>query len=240
MLRKIVVAASLVFAVQAQAGSECRTTLKDDIIVTADSVQMIGENRSLKIMPDGSVFRNGKALSLNADQRSKAKQFQQLTRQDLPWVKKEALNHLTDARQALDKVVTETMGKDSNIRVRLTQLESGLNKQIDKVLEARPDGIFFHYKAIKQIETEGKDLIQQSLGGILQDSINEMSRKTSNQNGDGKQMLMSLLGGLGGMQNGFEAEWKKQEKELKRFKGEVCDKANKLEQLRTSFLNSIN
>ncbi|PHM33516.1 DUF2884 family protein [Xenorhabdus innexi] len=240
MLRKIVVAASLVFAVQAQADSECRTTLKDDIIVTADSVQMIGENRSLKIMPDGSVFRNGKALSLNADQRNKAKQFQQVTRQDLPWVKKKALNHLTDAREALDKVVSETMGKDSNIRTRLIRLESDLNKQIDKVLETRPDGISFNYQAIKQAEIAGKDLIQQSLGGILQDSINEMSRKTSNQNGDGKQMLMSLLGGLGNAQNGFEAEWKKQEKELKRFKGEVCDKTNKLEQLRTSLLNSIN
>ncbi|PHM29800.1 DUF2884 family protein [Xenorhabdus budapestensis] len=240
MLRKIVMAASLLFVAQVQAGSECRTTLKDDIIVTPESVQMIGENGNLKILPDGSVFRNDKALSLNADQRSKAKQYQQLVRQDLPWVKKAALSHLAGARQALDQVVAETMGKDSNIRVRLSQLESGLNKQIDKVLETRPNGITFNYQAVKQVETEGQNLIQQSLGGILQDSINEMSRKTSNQNGDGKQMLMSLLGGLGGAQNDFDAEWKKQEKELKRFRGEVCNKADKLEQLRTNLLNYIN
>ncbi|WP_340620977.1 DUF2884 family protein [Xenorhabdus siamensis] len=240
MLRKIVIAASLLFVAQGQAGSECRTTLKDDIIVTPESVQMIGENDNLKILPDGSVLRNGKALSLNADQRSKARQYQQLVRQDLPWVKKEALSHLADARQALDKVVAETMGKDSNIRVRLTQLESGLNKQIDKVLETRPNGIAFNYQVIKQAETEGQNLIQQSLGGILQDSINEMSRNTSNQNGDGKQMLMSLLSGLGSAQNSFDAEWKKQEKELKRFREEVCNKADKLEQLRINLLNSIN
>ncbi|MDE1475347.1 DUF2884 family protein [Xenorhabdus bovienii] len=239
MLRRIAIAASLLFVAQVQAGSDCQTTIQDDIIVTSKSVQIVGASGNLRILPDGSMLRNGKALSLNSEQRSKAQRYQQAIRQDLPWVKTEALSHLTSARQALDKVVVNTMGKESNIRNRLSQLESGLNKQIDKVLETRSDGVAFNSQAIKKVESEGQNLIQQSLGGILQDSINEMSRKKSEQNGDGKQMLMSLLGGLGGMQNGFDAEWKKQEQELNRFKGEVCSKANQLEQLRTNLMNSI-
>ncbi|MDR0219044.1 MAG: DUF2884 family protein [Enterobacteriaceae bacterium] len=241
MLRKITIAASLLFVVaQAQANSECRTTLKDDIIVTPESVKVTGKSGNLTILPDGSVSRDGKALSLNASQRSKAKQYQQAARQELPWIKKGALNHLSGARQALDKVVADSMGKESHIRVRLTQLESDLHKQIDRVLETRSNGITFNYQAIEKAETDGEKLVQRSLGGILQDSINELSRKTSEQNGDGKQVLMSLLGGLGGSQkNGFDAEWKKQEKELKRFRGEVCNKADKLEQLRASLFNSL-
>ncbi|MDC9581321.1 DUF2884 family protein [Xenorhabdus sp. PR6a] len=244
MLRRITIAASLLFAsqvimTQAQAKSECHVTLNDDIIVTPNAVQITGADGNLKILPDGSITRDGKALSLSTEQRNKALQYQQTVRQDLPWVKKEALSHLASARQALDKVVVETMGKESHIRNRLSQLETGLNKQIDKVIETRANGFAFNSQAVKQVEPEGRKLIEQSLGGILQDSINEMSRKNSDQNGDGKQMLMSLLGGLGGMQNGFDAEWKKQEQELKRLKTDVCSKASKLEQQRISLMNSI-
>ncbi|OTA18586.1 hypothetical protein Xbed_03122 [Xenorhabdus beddingii] len=239
MLRRIMIAASLLFVFQAQAGSECQMTLKDDIIVTPNSVQIIGAGGNLKISPDGSMIRDGKALSLSTAQRSQARQYQQTIRQDLPWVKKEAQNHLANARQSLDKVVADMMGKESNIRNRLSQLETGLNKQIDKVIETRADGFTFNYQAVNQVESEGQKLVEQSLGGILQDSINEMSRNKSNQDDGGKQMLMSLLGGLGGMQNGFDAEWKKQEQELKRLKGEVCSKASHLEQQRISLMNSL-
>ncbi|PHM44698.1 hypothetical protein Xmau_01874 [Xenorhabdus mauleonii] len=244
MLRRITIAASFLFAsqfiaAQAQADSGCQVTLNDDIIVTPKSVQIIGVHGNLKIMSDGSITRDGKLLSLSGTQRSKAQQYQQTIRQDLPWVKKEALSHLASARLSLDKVIIDTMGKESNIRNRLSQLESGLNQQIDKVIETRVNGFTFHAQAVKQMESEGQKLIEQSLGGILQDSINEMSRKTSDQNDGGKQLLMSLLGGLGGMQNGFDTEWKKQEQELNRLKDEVCNKASRLEQQRISLMNSI-
>ncbi|KMJ46185.1 hypothetical protein AB204_05140 [Xenorhabdus khoisanae] len=239
MLRRIMIAASLLFVFQAQAGSECQMTLKDDIIVTPNSVQIVGANGNLKISPDGSIMRDGKALSLNAEQRKQAQQYQQTIRQDLPWVKEKAQNRLSSARQSLDKVVADMMGQDSNVRNRLSQLESGLNKQIDKVIETRANGFAFNYQAIKQVESEGQKLVEQSLGGILQDSINEMSRKKSEQNDGGNQLLMSLLGGLGGKQNSFDAEWKKQEQELKRLKEEVCGKASNLEQQRVSLMNSI-
>ncbi|CDG22198.1 conserved exported protein of unknown function [Xenorhabdus poinarii G6] len=239
MFRKMTLAASLLFAFQAQASSGCHVTLKDDLIVTPNSVQIVGGSGNLKILPDGIITRDGKTLSLTTEQRNMARQYQQTIRQDLPWVKKEALSHLANARQSLDKVVVETMGKESHIRSRLSQLESSLHQQIDKVIETRVTGFTFNAQAVKQVEPEGKKLIEQTLGGILQDSINEMSRKNSNQNGDGKQMLMSLLGGLGGMQNGFEAEWKKQEKALKHLKEEVCNKASNLEQQRINLMRSI-
>ncbi|CAM3290598.1 conserved hypothetical protein; putative exported protein [Xenorhabdus nematophila ATCC 19061] len=243
MLRRITIAALLLtsqmIVAQAQAGSECRATLNDDIIVTPKSVQIVGASGNLKILPDGSVTRNDRKLSLNTEQRNRAIKYQQTIRQDLPWVKKEALSHLASARQSLDKVIVDTMGKESNIRNRLSQLESGLNKQIDKVIETRANGFAFSAQAVKQVESEGRKLLEQSLGGILQDSINEMSRKKSDQNGDGKHMIMSLLGGLGGAQNGFDAELKKQEQELKRLKEKVCSRASNLEQQRVALMNSI-
>ncbi|SFU79061.1 Protein of unknown function [Xenorhabdus koppenhoeferi] len=231
--------ATQMIVAQAQASSDCQVTFNDDIIVTPKSVQVVGVDGNLKILPDGSITRDGKALSLNAEQRSKAVKYQQTIRKDLPWVKQEALSHLASARQSLDKVIVDTMGKESNVRNRLSQLESGLYKQIDRVIETRANGFTFNSQAVKQVESEGKKLVEQSLGGILQDSINEMSSKKSDQNGGGKQMLISLLGGLEGVQNGFDAEWKKQEKELKRLKEDVCSKANGLEQQYIALMNLI-
>ncbi|CDL83759.1 DUF2884 family protein [Xenorhabdus szentirmaii] len=244
MLRRMTIAASIfvfqAMTAQAQAGSECQVSLNDDIIITPKSVQIVGASGNLKILPDGTITRGSKALSLSAEQRRKAQQYQESIRQDLPWIKKETLSHLAKARQSLDKIVIETMGKESNVRNRLTQLESDFNKQINKVIETRDNGFVFNSQAVRQAESEGQKLIEQSLGGILQDSINEMSRKNSDQNSDGKQMLMSLLGGLGGMQKNFDAEWKKQEQELKLLKDEVCSKASTLEQQRITLMKSIN
>ncbi|TDB48654.1 DUF2884 domain-containing protein [Photorhabdus khanii] len=239
MLRKTIIAVSLLFVAQAQAGYECQVNPQNDIIITSQSVQVVGTSGNLQISPDGSVIRDGKNLNLNMEQRRKAQHYQRALRQDLPWIKRETSNHLITARKSLDKVVAETMGKDSNVRNRLSDLELGLNKQINRIIETRSEGIAFHHQAIKQVEKESRSLIEQSLGGVLQDSINEIGNKQFNLNGDNNQALQSLLGNLGGLQNNLKAEWKTQEEDFQRFGKEVCGKVSGLEQQRIELLNSI-
>ncbi|MBS9441126.1 DUF2884 domain-containing protein [Photorhabdus heterorhabditis] len=239
MLRKTIIAVSLLFVAQAQARYECQVNPQNDIIITPKSVQVVGASGNLQISPDGSIIRDGNHLNLNTEQRQKARRYQQALRQDLPWIKQETSKHLITARKSLDKVVVDTMGKDSNMRNRLSELESGLNKQIDQIIEIRSDGMAFHHQAIKQVEKDSRSLIEQSLGGVLQDSINEIGNKQFSLNGDNNQALQSLLGSLGGLQNNLKAEWKVQEEDFQRFGKKVCGKVSTLEQQRIELLNSI-
>lgn len=69
------------------------------------------------------------------------------------------------------------MGESSKMRSRLTKLDAQLKEQMNRIIETRSDGLTFHYKAIDQVRAEGQQLVNQAMGGILQDSINEMGAK---------------------------------------------------------------
>lgn len=60
---------------------------------------------------------------------------------------------------------------------RLTKLDAQLKAQMSRIIEHRNDGLTFHYKAIDQVRADGQQLVNQAMGGILQDSINEMGRR---------------------------------------------------------------
>ena len=49
-----------------------------------------------------------------------------------------------------------------------------LKEQMNRIIEHRTDGLTFHYKSIDQVRADGQQLVNQAMGGILQDSINEM------------------------------------------------------------------
>lgn len=76
----------------------------------------------------------------------------------------------------LDKVVIEAFGKESNILNRLSRLEKDLNQQMDRVVSIEPNNITFHSQAIKDVEAKGREIVESSLGGMLQDSINELGK----------------------------------------------------------------
>lgn len=61
------------------------------------------------------------------------------------------------------------MGESSKMRSRLTKLDA-LKEQMNRIIETRSDGLTFHYKAIDQVRAEGQQLVNQAMGGILQDS----------------------------------------------------------------------
>ncbi|MCO6061957.1 hypothetical protein NG726_35610, partial [Pseudomonas sp. MOB-449] len=66
---------------------------------------------------------------------------------------------------------------NSSMRGRLTKLDAQLKTQMNRIIEHRDDGLTFHYKAIDQVRADGQQLVNQAMGGILQDSINEMGAK---------------------------------------------------------------
>lgn len=196
MMRKTLLAAALsVTAFAAQADYQCSVTPRDDVILSPQTVQVKGENGNLVITPDGNVMFNGKQYTLSAAQREQAKDYQTDLRSALPWIDEGARSRVDKGRIALDKIITEQVGASSNMHGRLTKLDAQLKEQMNRIIEHRTDGLTFHYKGIDQVRADGQQLVNQAMGGILQDSINEMGAKAVVKGGGNP--LQGILGSLG-------------------------------------------
>ena len=175
-MRKTLLAATLTLtAFAAQADYQCSVTPRDDVIISPQTVQVKGENGNLVITPEGNVMFNGKQPSLSAAQREQAKDYQAELRSALPWIDNGALTRVEKNRIALDKIIVKEVGESSSMRNRLTKLDAQLKEQMNRIIEHRSDGLTFHYKAIEQVRADGQQLVNQAMGGILQDSINAVS-----------------------------------------------------------------
>ncbi|RZV03294.1 UNVERIFIED_ORG: DUF2884 family protein [Serratia quinivorans] len=237
MLKKTGLVLLLLTASQAHAEYQCSVKPQDDVIISPQNVQVTGASGNLQISPDGDVTRNGQALSINDSQRQKAFSYQSALRKELPWIDKGAQQHLEKARVALDKVIVKELGSDSNVRNRLTTLNGQLKQQMNRIIEHRSDGLTFHHKAIDQVEQDGRNLVQQSMGGVLQDSLNEMGVKQAANSGGNP--LQAIMGNLGGLQKAIQNEWNNQEQDFQNFGRDVCNRVTGLETQRKDLLNSL-
>ncbi|WP_312981562.1 DUF2884 domain-containing protein [Atlantibacter sp.] len=237
MMRKALLGALLVTAMQAQAEYKCSVTPRDDVVLSPQTVQVVGENGNLVIGPDGSVQFNGQQKNLTAAQRQQALNYQKALRTDLPWIQQGALSRVEKGRVALDRVITQEVGASSNMRTRLTSLDAQLKAQMNRIIEQRSDGLTFHYKAIEQVRADGQQLVNQAMGGILQDSINEMGAKAVLKGGGNP--LQGVLGSLGGLQTAIQNEWKTQEQDFQQFGRDVCQRVISLEDQRTKLVSTL-
>ncbi|VEB54268.1 Uncharacterized protein YggN [Salmonella enterica subsp. enterica] len=105
------------------------------------------------------------------------------------------------------KIIAKEVGESSNMRSRLTKLDAQLKAQMNRIIEHRTDGLTFHYKAIDQVRADGQQLVNQAMGGILQDSINEMGAKAVLKGGGNP--LQGVMGSLGGLQNRYPERMEK-------------------------------
>lgn len=237
MMRKALLAALLVTAMQAQAEYKCSVTPRDDVVLSPQTVQVVGENGNLVIGPDGSVQYNGQTKNLTAAQRQQALDYQKALRTELPWIHQGALSRVEKGRVALDRVITQEVGASSNMRNRLTSLDAQLKTQMNRIIEQRSDGLTFHYKAIDQVRADGQQLVNQAMGGILQDSINEMGAKAVLKGGGNP--LQGVLGSLGGLQTAIQNEWKNQEQDFQQFGRDVCQRVINLEGQRNKLVSGL-
>ncbi|WP_019211660.1 YggN family protein [Yersinia massiliensis] len=238
-LRTAGLAILMLTAGQVQAEYQCNVKPQDDVIISPQSVQIVGASGNLQISPDGDVIRNGKTLTLTDAQRQQAFRYQTALRKDLPWIDQGAQQRLEKARVSLDKVIVKELGSNSNVRNRLTTLNDQLKQQMSRIIEKRSDGLTFHHQAIDQVEKDGRQLVQQSMGGVLQDSLNEMGVKQATS-GAGNNPLQAIMGNLGGLQQAIQNEWNNQEQDFQQFGHEVCSRVTTLEQQRKDLLNSLN
>ncbi|AAM86885.1 hypothetical protein y3335 [Yersinia pestis KIM10+] len=154
VLRTAGLALLMLTAGQAQAEYQCSVKPQDDVIISPQSVQIVGASGNLQISPDGDVTRNGKTLTLTDAQRQQAFRYQTALRKDLPWIDQGAQQRLEKARVSLDKVIVQQLGSSSNVRNRLTTLSEQLKQQMARIIEKRSDGLAFHHQAIAQVEKE--------------------------------------------------------------------------------------
>lgn len=236
MVRKALIAALLLAATQAQAAYECSVKPQDDVIIKPQSVQVVGTNGNLEITPQGDVQFNGQKVNVDNAARQKAIDYQTALRRDLPWIDSGATSRLERSRVALDKVIVEKLGENSNVRNRLTKLDGQLKQQMNRIIEHRLDGLTFHHQAIDQVRAEGEKLVQSTLGGIMQDSLNEMG---SSQAANGSNPLQAIMGNLGGLQQSVQAEWNKQEQDFQNFGHEVCNRVTVLEDQRKGLMQGV-
>ncbi|MGU3415053.1 DUF2884 domain-containing protein [Enterobacteriaceae bacterium C34A] len=238
MMRKTLLAAALtVTAFAAQADYQCSVTPKDDVILSPQTVQVKGENGNLVITPDGNVMFNGKQYTLSAAQREQAKDYQSDLRNALPWIDEGARSRVDKSRVALDKIITDQVGASSNMHGRLTKLDAQLKEQMNRIIEHRADGLTFHYKGIDQVRADGQQLVNQAMGGLLQDSINEMGAKAVIKGGGNP--LQGILGSMGGLQTAVQDEWKNQEADFQKFGKDVCSRVVSLEESRKALVGSL-
>ncbi|WP_140919840.1 DUF2884 family protein [Limnobaculum xujianqingii] len=239
MLRKTGAALLLLMAWQAQAAYECNVKPQDDIFINQDTVKVAGASGELVIGKNGDVTRNGKVLTLSDAARAQAVSYQTNLRTDLPYINDGVRSRLKIAQSALDNVIVKQLGTESNVRKRLVTLSSELTKEMEKVLEPRPEGLAFHHQAVSQVEANGQVIMQNTLGGVLQDSINELGIQQVAKAGKSGNPLQAVLGSLGGLQQQIKDEWKKQEKDFNQFSQEACGKVTVLEQQRANLLKVL-
>lgn len=239
-LRTVGLAVLMLTAWQVQADYQCSVKPQDDVIISPQSVQVVGASGNLQISPDGDVTRNGKTLTLTDAQRQQAFRYQTALRKDLPWIDQGAQQRLEKARVSLDKVIVQQLGSNSNVRNRLTTLNEQLKQQMSRIIEKRSDGLTFHHKAIDEVEKDGRQLVQQSMGGVLQDSLNEMGVKQTTSGSGGNNPLQAIMGNLGGLQQAIQNEWNNQEQDFQQFGHEVCGRVTALEQQRRDLLKALN
>lgn len=236
MIRKALTGVVLLAASQAHAAYECSVKPQDDVIISPQMVQVVGASGNLIISPSGDLQYNGKALQPDNATRQKALDYQAALRRDLPWVDQGATARLEKGRVALDKVIVGKLGSDSNVRNRLTTLAQQLKQQMNRIIEHRSDGLTFHHQAIDQVRADGERLVQSSLGGVVQDSLNEMGTK---QAGQDNNPLQAIMGNLGSLQQAIQTEWNNQEQDFRNFGHEVCNRVSALENQRKNLLNGL-
>lgn len=238
MMRKTLLAVALsVSAFAAQADYQCSVTPRDDVIISPQTVQVNGENGNLVMTPDGHVMFNGQQKTLTAAQREQAKDYQADLRSALPWIDTGARERVEKGRVALDKIIAKEAGESSRMRTRLVTLDGQLKEQMNRIIERRSDGVTFHYKAIDQVRAEGQQLVNRAMGGILQDSINEMGAKAVLKSGGNP--LEGVLGSLGGLQTAVQNEWKNQEADFQQFGKDVCQRVVSLEASRKALVATL-
>ncbi|BCA38214.1 DUF2884 domain-containing protein [Kluyvera ascorbata] len=238
MMRKTLLTAVLTFtAMSAHADYQCSVTPRDDVVLSPKTVQVKGENGNLVITPTGDVTYNGKVYTLSAAQREQAKDYQSELRSALPWIDDGARSRVEKGRVALDKIIAKEVGESSNMRGRLTKLDAQLKEQMNRIIEHRTDGLTFHYKAIDEVRADGQQLVNQAMGGILQDSINEMGAKAVLKGGGNP--LQGVLGSLGGLQTAIQNEWKNQEADFQAFGKDVCGRVVSLEESRKALVGTL-
>lgn len=226
MIRNVLTAILLITAGQAQAAWDCSVQPQDDVVIKKQSVQVEGVRGKLILSPQGDIIFNGKQKEPDAATRQQAIEYQQALRRDIPWAEQGAVQRLERGRAALDQVIVNQLGSKSKVRSRLALLDIQLKKQINRIIEHQSDAMIFHHTAVDQVRIEGEQLVQGALGGVVQESLNEMS---SRQVGSGDNPLQGIVASMGKLQQAMQAEWRKQEQDLHNFSSEACQRVVNLE-----------
>ncbi|MGL4270416.1 MAG: DUF2884 family protein [Plesiomonas sp.] len=210
------------------AAETCPYTLNQNISLTPDAVVLQGKNQQLQISRDGEVSRDQQPLVLDLAAQQQAFALQQQLRQALPALDKQAHQQLQQAQQGLDQVVVRELGASSKVRAQLSSLHALLSARLDSIVVHQHGGLTVLADALPAQQQETERLVQQKLGEILQQGLQELSSRQSE--GDAASQLKAMLGQVAGLRNALSAEWKNQEQGFRRLGSEACQTLGRLQQ----------
>ncbi|MGL5399114.1 MAG: DUF2884 family protein [Plesiomonas shigelloides] len=217
-----------VMTLPALAAETCPYTLNQNIYLTPEAVELQGKTTQLRISKEGEVSRNQQPLTLDLAAQQQAFALQQQLRRELPALDKQAHQQLQQAQQGLDDVVIRQLGGSSKVRAQLRDLHALLTARLDKVVVHQNGGLAILADALPAQQQETERLVQQKLGEILQQGLQELSSRQSE--GDAASQLKAMLAQVASLRNALSAEWKSQEQGFRRLGSEACHTLGRLQQ----------
>lgn len=215
-------------ALPALAAESCPYTLNQNITLTPEAVELQGKTMQLRISKEGEVSRNQQPLTLDLAAQQQAFALQQQLRRELPALDKRAHQQLQQAQQGLDDVVVRQLGGNSKVRAQLRDLQALLTARLNNVVVHQNGGLAVLADALPAQQQETERLVQQKLGEILQQGLQELSSRQSE--GDAASQLKAMLTQVASLRNALSAEWKNQEHGFRRLGSEACHTLGRLQQ----------
>lgn len=226
----------LLVTLSAEAKINCDAIPEVDINATPNSISLNQTGRSLLVInSDNSITIQGVTRQTTAAVQQQAAQLRELINTTLPWVSQSGLAQLNASYLALDKVISDTLGKQSKLHPALADLHTQLQQQFQQIIGHKGDNWFYRYSALADISAQSEKLLNANLAALIQSSLQDLGESENTQ---GSSML-AMLNKVAELQNAMQQSLKQQQQQLQKLATQVCQRATAVEAARKRLYQSL-
>lgn len=226
MFRVFLLLLGLLVTLSAEAKLHCDTIPQVDINATPNSISLNQAGRSLVVInSDNTVAIQGVTRQTTAAVQQQATQLRELINTTLPWVYQSGLAQLNASYLALDKVISDTLGKQSKLHPALAELHTQLQQQFQQIISHKDDRWWYQYSNLANISAQSEKLLNDNLAALIQSSLQDLGESENTQ---GNSML-AMLNKVAELQNSMQQVLKQQQQQLQKLATQVCQRASAVE-----------
>lgn len=207
-----------------------------DIYSTPESITITQTGKAVVVInSDNSVSIEGKKQKLSATTQHQAAQLRQLIVTTLPWVYQSVHQQLDESYLALDNIVSDKLGKQSQLHQPLAQLDAQLKQQLEQIISQDGDSWSYRYSALKNMSSHSEKLINDTLAALIQSSMQHLGSAENSESNS----LLSMLNSVIELQNSMQQAIKSQKKHLQALAETVNQRATAVESARLQLYHSL-